>query len=126
MNEPIISPWIIYWISMVSNLGIAVMVLCIVFGIAGFIMLMIYGIELGDDLFQYKKYIISWLIFMLMCALLMVATPNKDTMYAMLIAKQATPANIAKAKELGKDFKDMVKQDIIDVIKQINKEDVKK
>lgn len=122
MNEPIINPWIIYWISVIDNFSVSIITISIICGICGFITLWIYIVGLEEDILKYKKYIISWLIFMLMCMLLITVIPNKDTMYSMLIVKQATPANIAKAKELGKDFKDMIKQDIIDVIKQIDKE----
>lgn len=118
--EPIVNPWLIYLASIVENLRTF-------FGTISFIVLVldviiIMGIFIeGDDAIdvfynQEEKKIksISKLLIALsiICPLLSVFIPTKETIIAMYIANMVTPDNLNIANEI---FKSNLK-DYIDII----------
>ena len=96
MNEPIISPWIFYWMSVVDNLR----------SLIGFIGFLATGItmwfclewivKLGDKNYsvKYKQEIKLFTCISLVCAVLFALIPNKKTLTRMIIASYVTPQNI--------------------------------
>lgn len=96
MNEPIISPWIFYWMSVVDNLR----------SLIGFIGLLATGItmwfclewivKLGDKNYsvKYKQEIKLFTCIGLVCAVLFALIPNEKTLTRMIIASYVTPHNI--------------------------------
>jgi hypothetical protein len=48
--------------------------------------------------------------------------PSKETIIQMIVADNTTPANLIKAKDLGLDLKDGIKKDVLEIIREINKE----
>lgn len=91
MNEPIISPWIFYWIDVFDNVtffvGIFVSVM-IIFGCAGFI------IGMAED--NWKKFMPNKCIMICFVISLFILTfvPSRTTVYKMFIASYITPQNI--------------------------------
>ena len=96
MNEPIISPWIFYWMSVADNLR----------SLIGFIGLLATGItmwfclewivKLGDKNYsvKYKQEIKLFTCIGLVCAVLFALIPNEKTLTRMIIASYVTPHNI--------------------------------
>ena len=96
MNEPIISPWIFYWMSVVDNLR----------SLIGFIGLLATGttmwfclewiVQLGDKNYsvKYKQEIKLFTCIGLVCAVLFALIPNEKTLTRMIIASYVTPQNI--------------------------------
>ena len=105
MNEPIISPWLIYWagrIDMIHHFFI----------VAGFLLTMCAGISvtvfvanlfdcgggLGKAFLSFTKKITC---VALIVDVLAMAVPTKDEMIAMYVAGRITPANIEATGELA-------------------------
>ena len=95
--EPIISPWIIYWISVFDKLG-AVTATCAILGVV--ISLLITLFTITDDYSTEKerakryKWVKRFLILASVCALINILTPSKETMLTMLALEYVTPDNI--------------------------------
>ena len=96
MNEPIISPWIFYWMSVVDNLR----------SLIGFIGFLATGItmwfclewivKLGDKNYsvKYKQEIKLFTCIGLVCAVLFALIPSQTTLTRMIVASYVTPQNI--------------------------------
>lgn len=96
MNEPIISPWIFYWMSVIDNLH----------SLIGFIGLLATGItmwfcldwivKLGDKDYsvKYKQKIKLFACIGLVCAVLFALIPSQTTLTRMIVASYVTPQNI--------------------------------
>lgn len=102
MNEPIISPWVFYLISLVDNIlyffGILVVVSIFVGAVYALIALYSYDTIPYDKEEVFKKgairifkYIVA--TFIVSCVITMFV-PSSDTIYKMLVASQVTPHNI--------------------------------
>lgn len=114
--DPIISPWLIYLISVINSIRIFAFILGLVFSIP----LLIYFVSdffnyINEDILfpyqldeyeelkkrnskQIKKYFILCLTFILIGLLI----PSKETLITMLIANVITPDNINISNELIK------------------------
>jgi hypothetical protein len=95
--EPIISPWIFYWIDILCNLKDMAIFIQIACGIIVLLSFAIIGefldsIELPDGAIKWF-YIIVATIFIL-ATLIEIFTPSQETLYAMLAANFVTPDNI--------------------------------
>ena len=124
--EPIISPWFIYLLGIID----ATKAVFWTFGILGMIALMVLLVihivekamdEMSDE---GKKGILTGLRASLVMSLLLlpaIFVPSKNTIIAMYVADNITPNNVEKALEVGQDFKNEIKKDIIDLIDGINK-----
>ena len=97
MNEPIISPWIFYWMSVVDNLR----------SFIGLIGLSAAGITMWFCLYwivtlrtneaksvKYKQKIKPLCCIALVCGALSVLIPNQTTLARMIVASYVTPQNI--------------------------------
>ena len=106
MNEPIISPWLIYWagrMDMIQHFFI----------VAGFLLTMGAGISMtvfvsnlfdcNIDFTGFGKAFLSFTKKLTCVALIVdalaIAVPNKDEMIAMYVAGHITPANIQATGE---------------------------
>lgn len=114
--DPIVSPWLIYLISVINSIRIFAFILGLVFSIP----LLIYFVSdffnyINEDILfpyqldeyeelkkrnakQVKKYFILTIIFILIGLLI----PSKETLITMLIANVITPDNINMSNELIK------------------------
>ena len=121
MNS-IISPWVFYWISIVDNIRILLIVVLIVLMIGGAITFMC---TMSDaDLFSFKdkdvadevKLCIKVAIATFVIAVLVCVIPDSDTCYKMLAAKMFTQDNINSATEYVTDVIDYA----VDKVKELN------
>ena len=91
MNEPIISPWLFYGLSLLNGIVFLFLLISMV-SFAGIFML---AKDYGEDRFSNSKkalivFVISFLLFLL--------TPVQSTVEKMLIAHYCTPATV---QEIG-------------------------
>lgn len=114
--DPVISPWLIYLISVINSIRIFAFILGLVFSIPLLIyfvsdffnyinenILFPYQLDKYEELKkrnskQIKKYFILCLTFILVGLLI----PSKETLITMLIANVITPDNINMSNELIK------------------------
>lgn len=123
MNEPIISPWLIYWagrIDMIHHFFI----------VAGFLLTMCAGISvtvfvanlfdcgggLGKAFLSFTKKITC---VALIVDVLAMAVPTKDEMIAMYVAGRITPANIEATGELADKAVDKLIEKILKASKAV-------
>jgi hypothetical protein len=101
--EPIISPWILYWINVLGNLkdfaGVGV-ILVIIGGIGlGFLVTSFMDQVLewdGDKIIKFaKKWAVGVGILLIITTLLDLFIPNQETLYSMFALNYITPDNIA-------------------------------
>ena len=107
MNEPIINPWIFYFMELADTVkvysGALSIILMAVMGLVA-----IYNNDKGLTFAKYKKGFIKMAILSMFFALLSLFVPSSNTIARMTIASQITPANIETAKETGRDFVDYI------------------
>ena len=124
--NPIINPWSIYLINVLSglkNIFIVAVGAAILVGIVNTIYFLIviddpYHDE--DKILNIKKCFKKIVVGLIISALLVVITPSKDTMYTMLALDNLTTDNIQAIGKTGKDVIDYV-ADQIDKIVNGNK-----
>ena len=127
MNEPIVSPWLIYWagrIDMIHHF-------CIV---AGFLLTMCAGISVTAfvlNLFDcdfdcdgcFSKAFLNFTKKLTCVALIVdalaMAVPTKDEVIAMYVARYITPANIKATGELADKAVDKLIEKIVKASKAI-------
>lgn len=123
--EPIISPWFFYFADLVGKLAGASGAIAIVIGIIGGFVLVVSNVPPRDEWAEeYRKAFLVIIVpiaslFLLGCFLL----PSKQTMYRMMIASKATPENIEKIVTIADRIKGGVKSDVVEIIKEIKKEE---
>lgn len=132
--NPIISPWSIYLINVLSglkNIFIVAVAAAILVGIGNAIYFLIvidspyYNEDDEKDqnkILNIKKCFKKSVVGLIISALLFVITPSKDTMYTMLALDNLTTDNIQAIGKTGKDVIDYV-ADQIDKIVNGNKND---
>lgn len=130
--NPIISPWSIYLINVLSglkNIFIAAVVAAIFVGIGSaiyFLTVIADPYYAEDDekdqnkILNIKKCFKKSVVGLIISALLVVIAPSKDTMYTMLALDNLTTDNIQAIGKTGKDVIDYV-SDQIDKIVNGNK-----
>lgn len=126
--NPIISPWSIYLINVLSGLKNIFMTAAVA-AIFGGIVNAIYFLIVMDDpyhdedkILNIKKCFKKSVVGLIISALLFAITPSKDTMYTMLALDNLTTDNIQAIGKTGKDVIDYV-ADQIDKIVNGNKND---
>lgn len=102
MNEPIISPWIIYAIDVSNSIsGVAMF-----FGILGAFAIVFVSIYIiaGDkefvDFIRYKKLLKRLTIFTTVFIIVAIIIPDKRVGYTMLATQYVTKENVLKAVEI--------------------------
>ena len=103
--EPIISPWLIYSISIVGNLWGLCGLACILFLFGA----VVIRIEMNDvynkeDLEKYKLWLKRSIALGIIFGLLSFFLPRKETYMAMIAASYATPDNIQAVQGNIVDF----------------------
>ena len=95
--NPIISPWLIYFINILGDLQSLAILLAGVFLIALMIIFLLwtyYG-DIGVEFEYVKKGKHKIIIFFEVISILgIIFIPSKETIYAMVVAKYVTPNNI--------------------------------
>lgn len=130
--EPVISPMFFYFLSIADAFKMSLVALIIIFSISLFIISIYFVVEsaTGYDTEktkeQYKrlpkKTTILGYLFIILLAILI---PSKNTLIEMEVARNITYDRIDKVISVGKDIKNDLKVDIIDIIKAINKKNKK-
>ena len=112
MNEPIISPWIFYWIDVLSALDELPGVIALLGFISAMLVIPIYveGYEKTKHLC--RKITVIYLSIFALSAVISILVPSRTTMYQMLIASYVTPSNVEYIKNEVKSST----QDIVDNI----------
>lgn len=124
MNEPLINPWIFYWIDVVDNL-VPYLDKCAFVSLMGALWYAVsafdYWITLKDGLQHLLKKCLFCGIFLIISLLLGVFIPSKETMYKMLIASQVTPHNLQVTQEVANDLLDNIEERAIKLIQEVKK-----
>ena len=121
--EPIISPWVLYWVSVLSNVNY---VLSVVNGLSITIIVIIGGIRLvdyinhenGDEIVimpNWLKYLKICLIIICISSLLCIFIPDKQTMISMIAVSYITPDNI----NVSTDYVVELVQRIAEAVKEV-------
>ena len=98
--EPIISPWIIYIMSVVTGLK----VIFTLIAVGAFIFT---GCAIQED--EYKEANIG-IITLITATLIAILIPTRDTLLTMLVASYTTPENLSTLNEIAKtNLQDYIK-----------------
>ena len=111
----IINPWVFYLLNIMENIVSSIIIALFIFGIAYVSYAIIWYVELSFSYFDDEdKYpsplaiVKKWKIPLIICIVILVLTPSKETCYKMLIASQVTTENIESAKETVKEVADYI------------------
>ena len=126
MNEPIISPWLIYLIDITDPLRGAACPLAI---IAIFISIILF-IESSrnydeDEAIKLSNLAKRFVWGGIMCGLIATFIPSSNTIYKMVAASYVTPANIQATGELADKAVDKVIDKIADAIQKFERSEKK-
>ena len=118
--EPIISPWLIYFVSIIENLRDFFNAITFIVIAIDIIIVMGAFIESDDAIAVFynrkekkiKPFIKLLIVLSIICPLLIVFIPSKETIITMYIANMITPDNLNLANEI---FKSNLK-DYMDII----------
>ena len=116
MNDPIISPFLIYLIDAVDSLGVFFFMLSAttaMFG-AGFLVTSLDAV--CESNFGVRRFAKKLLVISLCTSLLTAFLPNSRTIYKMIAASYITPANIQATGELTDKAIDKVVDKIAEAI----------
>lgn len=100
--EPIISPWVVYAISLATDLKVAFIIITFVAGL-------VLVFSIADE--EFKRVKIAG-ILCIITAFISILIPTKETLITMLVASYTTPDNLSLANEV---FKSNL-QDYINII----------
>lgn len=119
MNEPIISPWIIYVISTFTGIRILFTLIAIICGIISVNSWVDSSDEFaGEKTRKHHRKIATRFLIAFFCSILaIVLIPSKETAYEMLAARFITPSNIEKGTEVIKSSADYLADTIIRIQK---------
>ena len=95
--EPIISPWVFYWVGVLDSLHVLGIVASIGLCTCGILLL-----AMGDDFTEKRnKERLKQLacVFSIFVTIVFVFVPTKETMYQMIVAHYATPNNMEYMKD---------------------------
>lgn len=127
MDDPIISPWVIYLIDKIDMVGILFFIAWIA-GCLGGILCLVEGssiIYIQEEQKIWNKRARKALLVSVMLFIVAMLMPNSTTLTKMIIAQQITPNNITTAKELTtevmKDTVNFIADKAIEVIKEVKK-----
>lgn len=127
MDDPIISPWVIYLIDKIDIVGILFFILWIAVCLVG-ILCLVEGssiIYTQEEQKIWNKRARKSLLVSVILLIVAVLMPSSTTLTKMIIAQQITPNNITTAKELTtevmKDTVNFIADKAIEVIKEVKK-----
>lgn len=90
--EPIISPWVVYAISLATDLKVAFILITLVAGLV-----MVFSIVDAE----FKRVKIAG-VLCIITVLISILIPTKETIVTMLVASYTTPDNLSLANEVFK------------------------
>ena len=118
MNDPVVSPWLVYLITRVDNV-IGVASLLAIVGFIGWIAT--NGIILEGKLSTDESRGTFWMRQMariwFIALPLTILTPSKSDLIAMIVALKITPNAISAVVDAGKRLKDEIKADVIELLR---------
>lgn len=121
MNEPIINPWIFYFIGLCRPINIVSLILSCIFT---FLAILTYCDSLGENPYnstddEIEKRNISKTMGIIASVFIAIAilTPNESTCYKMLIASSVTKENITTTGEAINEVLDKAVKEIIRIQK---------
>ena len=127
--EPIISPWFIYLLhicSVANAIAITFFIISVtIFAVAVVGWLVTHADESNYSdscLAVWKKLIRCSIPALLVCTLLTLAIPSKKTVIWMMVTKHITTDNVQKAVAAGDSVREVIKQDILELIGAIKTE----
>lgn len=127
--EPIINPWWIYFIDVLSSLKSTLITLLILSGCLLVIFMIWYALTSGGEysneehLIQpFKKFAKVCFIVGVISTIGVVVIPTKETMYTMMALEQVTPDNISAIGKTGENIIDYITDKIDQVVNGEEKE----
>lgn len=126
MNDPIISPWLIYLIDTVEPL-INVIIVSALVSISMFILFLTANAATYNDdkIEENSKKAKLFLKVGVICGLLLVFIPRPCTLYKMVVANYVTPANIQATGEFADKTIDKVIDKITNAIQKFERSEKK-
>ena len=121
--KPIISPWLIYFVSRADNLTTffgVIAGICSIIAMGAFFA----GLAGYDEPFKFRKTISKSIIGCVVMTIITIMTPNTETIYTMAVVNEITPDNIQTIGKTGKDVVDYITDQIDKVVN--DKEEDKK
>lgn len=94
--EPIISPWLVYALSLVNPL---ILILSVVAILAVTVLVIVYTDYDFCDKRSSNEVKVIWAVFII-STLLAIFIPSKNTLIAMYVANHVTPDNLSNAQEI--------------------------
>jgi hypothetical protein len=142
--ESIISPWFIYFLSIITGIKVVFIVFTIFSGAS--LIFFIAGYFWGEDFAEiyenstyeggkekyasYKSRAKTFLKFarkmpfiFIPLLFLSILTPDRETVITMYVADKVTWNNAQKAIEIGADIKETIKKDVIDILNILKDEE---
>lgn len=118
MNEPIVSPWLIYWAGRIEF----IQVVCCVVGFVVTAFAVVAAMAVLTDDYEHDESVKA--LKMLVCAALILDTlalflPTKTEMFAMYAAERITPANIKATGEFADKAVDKLIEKILKASKAV-------
>lgn len=107
MTEPFISPWLIYLVQVIGNLGPTLALASFALGASRVIPDLIRA-DRSDEWEKFTRTIKLWLAIVIFCCSIASFIPSKETATAILIASKATPDNY-----------DFIKKEILGIIDKV-------
>lgn len=112
--KPIINPWWIYFIDLLSDLEFVLFIVLIISGIV------VWNIITYNT--SPKKYAKPYLIVGIISVVVMTLIPTKETMYTMMALEQVTPDNISAVGKTGENIIYYITEKIDQVVNGENNE----
>lgn len=120
MNDPIISPWLIYLIDITDPLRGAACSLAIIAILISIILFIESSHNYDeDDAIKLSNLAKRFVWGGIMCVLIAIFVPASNTIYKMIAASYVTPANIQATGELADKAVDKVIDKIADAIQKL-------
>ena len=113
MNEPIISPWMFYLLSVIDNLR------CAVFTTVGFMLIMLCSYPIWNDNDEDFKWFKRLFITLGVSGILLVFIPTSDVIIKMTIAQHITANNIEKAGNLTELAVDKIIEKVVKAAREL-------
>ena len=114
MNDPIVSPWLIYLIGAVNGLQVSFGLLASGCFIASFVCGMVGMGEAEKP--PWRRYLLAGAVTFVLA----VITPGRETIIGMIVADNITPNSIKAVGETVDDIRVVLKADVLEIIQAIS------
>jgi len=115
--EPIISPWIIYTVSLAGKISTVAAILAVILGTCLAVTLVMYIVEYHEEDDTAKKIFKKTLIPFAVCVAVLVFVPDRTTMMSMIVVQYITPDNISAVQGNVLDFVGQIVQAVKENVK---------